>query len=63
MYRTLKIAHLLGLAMFLGSVLSHVVVAALGGQPGAPGFLAARLEIAAATRALTLPGLGLSRDS
>ncbi len=60
MYRALKIAHLLGLALFLGSVFSHVVAAALGGAPGSPEFLPARAEIAAATRALTLPGLGLA---
>jgi hypothetical protein len=60
MYRALKIAHLLGLALFLGSIFSHVVAAALGGAPGSPGFLPAREEIDAATRALTLPGLGLA---
>ena len=58
MHRAFKIAHLLGLALFLGSVFGHVVAAVLGGPPGAPGFLAARAEIVAATATLTLPGLG-----
>jgi len=60
MRRILKIAHLIGLALFLGSVFSHVVASVLGGPPGSPGFLPARAEIVAATRALTLPGLGLA---
>lgn len=60
MHRALKILHLLGLALFLGSVFSHVVASVLGGPPGSPGFLPARAEIVAATRALTLPGLGLA---
>lgn len=60
MHRALKIAHLIGLALFLGSVFGHVVAAILGGPPGSPGFLPACTEIVAATRALTLPGLGLA---
>jgi hypothetical protein len=56
----LKIVHLIGLALFLGSVFSHVVAAVLGGPPGSSDFLPARAEIVAATRALTLPGLGLA---
>ena len=60
MHRALKIVHLIGLALFLGSIFGHVVAAVLGGPPGSPGFLPARAEIVAATRALTLPGLGLA---
>src|SRR5580658_201652 len=60
MYRTLKVLHLLGLALFLGSVFSHVVAGVLGGPPGSAAFVTARVEIVAATRALTLPGLGLA---
>jgi hypothetical protein len=60
MRRALKIAHLIGLALFLGSVFSHVVASVLGGPPGSQGFPPARAEIVAATRALTLPGLGLA---
>jgi hypothetical protein len=57
MYRLLKSVHLLGLTLFLGSIFSHIVAGAAGGVIGGVGFLAARAEIDAATRALTLPGL------
>ena len=60
MHRILKVVHLIGRALFLGSVFSHVVASVVGGPPGSPGFLPARAEIVAATRALTLPGLGLA---
>jgi hypothetical protein len=60
MYRLAKFLHLLGLTLFLGSIFGHIVAGALAGAPGDPFFLAARAEIVAATRYLTLPGLGLS---
>ena len=60
MYRFLKTAHLLGLAMFLGSILSHVVVGFGAGQPGAASFLFARQEVSLATQLLTMPGLLLT---
>jgi hypothetical protein len=63
MHRTLKIAHILGLTLFLGSVFGHIVAGATGGPPGAPGFLQAREEIATATRLLTLPGLALAMST
>jgi hypothetical protein len=56
MYHFLKSLHLLGLTLFLGSIFSHIVAGAVGGAD----FLAARAEIDAATRALTLPGLGIA---
>jgi hypothetical protein len=59
MYRVCKLLHLLGLALFLGSVLGHIVTAVTGGTIGSADFLAAREQIDAATRTLTLPGLGL----
>lgn len=60
MYRLLKTAHLIGLALFFGSVLSHIVEASAGGDPGGAGFLDARRTIELATRVLTLPGLALT---
>ena len=63
MQRLLKFAHLIGLALFFGSVLSHIVEAIAGGDPGGAGFLDARRTIELATRALTLPGLALTMAS
>lgn len=60
MYRFLKTAHLLGLAMFLGSVLGHIVAGIEAGQPGAASFLFARQDVSLATRVLTMPGLLLT---
>ena len=60
MYRFLKVCHLIGLTMFLGSIFGHIVASAGGGAPGTAGFLFAREQIALATRALTLPGLLLA---
>jgi len=60
MYRFLKTAHLLGLAMFLGSILSHVVTGIEAGQPGAASFLFARQDVSLATQILTMPGLLLT---
>lgn len=60
MYKLIKILHLLGLTLFLGSIFGHIVESGLGGEIGSAGFLAAREAISAATRALTLPGLGLA---
>jgi hypothetical protein len=59
MYRFCKYLHLIGLTLFLGSIFGHIVAGALAGAPGDSAFLAARAQIVAATRLLTLPGLGL----
>jgi hypothetical protein len=60
MYKSLKILHLVGLSLFLGSVFGHVVASAVGGEIGGAEFLFARKIISVATWALTLPGLALS---
>lgn len=60
MSRVLKVVHILALTLFLGSIFSHIVAGVVGGAVGGPGFLAARTQIEAATRLLTLPGLGLA---
>ncbi len=60
MVRLLKTCHLLGLTLFLGSILGHIVAGVAAGAPGGASFLYAREHIALATRFLTLPGLALS---
>jgi Predicted integral membrane protein (DUF2269) len=60
MYRIFKFFHLLGLTLFLGSIFGHIAVSVLGGGPDSPNFLFARQDVAAATQALTMPGLGLA---
>ena len=62
-YRLLKILHLIGLSLFLGSIFGHIVASVLGGAPEAgneAAFLASRVHITAATRYLTMPGLLLT---
>jgi uncharacterized membrane protein len=64
LYKTLKVLHLIGIIVFLGSVLGHVATGALGGTViSSPEFLAARENIATLTRILTLPGLALTMAS
>lgn len=61
MYHVLKMAHVVGLAMFLGSVFAHISVNAvpgIGSDPAAT--LTARHAVAAATAWVTLPGLLLA---
>lgn len=60
MVRFLKTCHLLGLTLFLGSILGHIVASVAAGAPGGASFLYARQHIALATQFLTLPGLALS---
>jgi hypothetical protein len=60
MYRIFKTIHLLGLTLFLGSVFGHIVAGQTVGAQGGANLVAARMEIVAATRFLTLPGLGLA---
>lgn len=62
-YRLLKILHLIGLSLFLGSIFGHIVASVLGGASQAgneAAFLASRVHITAATRYLTMPGLLLT---
>jgi len=60
MTRLLKTCHLIGLTLFLGSILGHIVAGAAAGAPGTQSFLYAREHIALATQFLTLPGLALA---
>lgn len=59
LHGALRILHIVGLAMFLGSILGHIVLSSLpvSGDPQA--FLFVRMAIIRETHALTLPGLGL----
>ncbi len=58
MYRWLKLAHVLGFALFLGSILAHIVTGRVhAGTDDASLVLYARDTICLATRALTVPGL------
>jgi hypothetical protein len=60
-YKSFKMLHLLGFALFLGSVFGHIATGVLAGPAGgSPGFIAARENIQALTSALTLPGVGLA---
>jgi hypothetical protein len=63
MYRIFKTLHLLGLTLFLGSVFGHIVAGQAVGAQGGPYLVAARTEIVAATRFLTMPGLALAMAS
>ena len=61
LYRSLKMLHILGLTLFLGSIFGHIVSSVVGGRPGdGSAFVAAREHIRVATNVLTLPGLGLA---
>lgn len=58
MYRSLKLMHVVGFAMFLGSILAHIVTGRTQAGAADPSFvLYARETICLATRTLTVPGL------
>lgn len=60
MRKGLKALHLIGVAMFLGSILAHISVGLIPGvQTETEAALFARQAISAATLSVTLPGLGL----
>ena len=59
MYKTAKALHLIGLAMFLGSILGHISIGFLPDAGAAQTILFGRQAIAVATWWLTLPGLAL----
>ncbi len=59
-YRIAKALHLLGLAMFLGSILGHITVGFVpGAREQAEAMLFGRRAIEIATWSLTVPGLVL----
>ncbi len=62
MVRWLKILHLVGMALFLGSIPGHILlgVAEPGGAIPPPGIVFAREMVKAATVFVTVPGLTLA---
>ncbi len=59
MRATLKFLHLIGLTLFLGSILTFIVASSVGNAGDLASLAVARRVISAGTNALTLPGLGL----
>ena len=59
MRNTLKFVHLIGLVLFLGSILTFIVASSVPATGDLPSLVVARRVISAGTNALTLPGLGL----
>jgi hypothetical protein len=60
MYKVAKAVHLLGLAIFLGSILGHVSIGFVpGAKDQAQSMLFGRQAIEIATWSLTVPGLAL----
>jgi hypothetical protein len=60
MYKIAKALHLVGLAMFLGSILGHISVGFVpGAKDRAEAMLFGRQAIEIATWSLTVPGLAL----
>ncbi len=55
--RVLRLAHLLGLVVFLGSIVTFVVISALAQGAGLQERAFGRKVISVGTRVLTLPGL------
>ena len=58
--RLLKLAHLLGLVLFLGSILSFIVLTTLADAGSISDLAFARRAISAGTTALTVPDCGAS---
>lgn len=60
MYRALKLIHILGFALFLGSIMGHIVAARVAPGTADPAVLIyARDTVILAARAVTLPGLAM----
>jgi hypothetical protein len=59
MFRVLRLAHVLGLVLSLGSILTFLVVSAVIEGTDVRSIALGRRIISAGTNALTIPGLGL----
>ena len=59
MRRTLRFVHLIGLVLFLGSILTFIVVSSVPATWDVASLVVARRVISTGTNVLTLPGLGL----
>ncbi len=59
MRTTLRLVHLIGLVLFLGSILTFTVASSVPAAGDVASLVVTRRVISAGTNALTLPGLGL----
>jgi heme/copper-type cytochrome/quinol oxidase subunit 3 len=59
MRKTLRFVHLIGLVLFLGSILTFIVASSVPATGDVASLVVARRVISAGTNVLTLPGLGL----
>jgi hypothetical protein len=59
MRQTLRFIHLIGLVLFLGSILTFVVASSVPAAADVASLVVARRVISTGTNVLTLPGLGL----
>ena len=59
MFRLAKLAHFIGLAAFLGSILVFIVISNVSSNASLAELVTARKMISAGTDALTLPGMWL----
>jgi hypothetical protein len=58
MFKVFKVIHIVGVAMFLGSIFAHITAGLIpGAADNPPAMLAARQAIELATRYVTVPGL------
>lgn len=60
MLKCLKVIHVLGVVLFLGSVFAHIAAGQIPVTPGSSAILTARQVIDLTTRYVTLPGLGIA---
>lgn len=60
MRKTLKVFHLIGMAMFLGSILAHIAAGRVPESASDPAMAFARQAIVLATTYVTAPGLGIA---
>ncbi len=61
MYKTFKTLHIIGMALFLGSIFAHIAAGRVPGAEADPAAMVfARQAIDVTTRSVTLPGLGLT---
>jgi hypothetical protein len=59
MRTSLRLLHLIGLVLFLGSILTFIVASSVPATGDVTSLVVARRVISAGTNVLTLPGLGL----
>ncbi|MGO9485911.1 MAG: DUF2269 family protein [Rhodomicrobium sp.] len=61
MFKFFKVIHIIGVAMFLGSIFAHIATGLVPGAAGnPPAMVFARQAIELATRYVTVPGLAIA---